>query len=195
MLKRFPYLVLLSLLTPLFFGSCVGPSRDIDANKRRKKAPWVKALQSEVAALGANNWIVVTESAYPTPNHTGLRVIVADAKLPEVIAEVMDAIESEGHIWPKIYTVREFDHITEDYAPGVEKLKASREAAFSARKKRVSGVGAAGRSGRPGDERRDDHDRRLSHTAATVPEEEYRARRARRDAREGLWNLAKLLLG
>ena len=124
-------MVLLAACTPMTDGT-----RSV-GKKVEEKAPWVNALQNEVSALGANNWIVISESAYPTPNHTGLRVIVADAGLPEVVSEVMEAIESEGHIWPKIYTIREFDHLSEDYAPEVEKFKASREAAFAARKKQV----------------------------------------------------------
>ena len=60
-----------------------------------------------------------------------MKVVVADEALPAVVSEVMDSIESEGHIWPKIYTEREFEHLDEEYAPGVKKLRAQRQMAFS----------------------------------------------------------------
>ena len=122
--------------TALLFTSCASMDRGLDG-KSGTKAPWVKDLQREVSALGANNWIIVSESAYPAPNHPAVRVVVADASLPAVVAEVLDSIESEGHIWPKIFTSREFDHLDEEYAPGVEKLKAQCKAAFAGRDPQV----------------------------------------------------------
>ena len=125
--------LLLAVAVCGYMVSCASSSRGV-GKKGRDKAPWVKALQTEVAALGSKNWIIVTEQAYPTPQHTGVRVLVADAGLPETLSEVLEAIESEGHIWPKIYTLREFEFLKKEYAPGIDKVRASRNAALAERK-------------------------------------------------------------
>lgn len=126
-----------ALCCSLFITSCVNtPTQPSIKTSEfgKSKSPWVKSLQSEVAALGAKNWIVVSERAYPTPKQSGVHVLVADAPMPEVLGEVFDAIESEGHIWPKIYTLREFEHLQEDYAPGVGMVRKARNVVLGERK-------------------------------------------------------------
>ena len=138
------------LLFSLFFwllSSCSITTRNTEAEEIQKpvlialppeieqKPPsWKESLQSAVADLGAKNWIVVTEKAFPIPEAEGVQVVHADAELPEALLEVFDSIESEGHIWPRIYNLREFKHLEEDYAPGVGKLRTQKEQVFAGRK-------------------------------------------------------------
>jgi len=100
---------------------------EIKKAEQTKIAPkveaWREKLAEEVADLGANNWILVTEKAFPIPEAAGVHVVHANATLPESLAAVFDAIDSEGHIWPRIYRLREFQHVKEDYAPGIGKLE------------------------------------------------------------------------
>lgn len=98
---------------------------------------WIKNLEREVSELGAENWILVTDHAYPIPQSAEAHVVLADAKLDVALAAVFEAVESEGHIWPRLYTLREFDFLEKDYAPGVASLRELRTAVIAERKLQV----------------------------------------------------------
>lgn len=101
----------------------------------RKQDPWIKTMNQEVAKLGAGNWIVVAESAYPTPKDSSIKVIAVDASVPEVLYELFETFEAEGHVWSKIYTLREFEHLKEKITPGIQNFKSARTKAINDRKK------------------------------------------------------------
>lgn len=139
-------------LSCLLLQACSHPTRGIEINelsepgqsaavrptiskkKPQRSKKWKDQLQDEVANLGAGNWIVVAEKAFPIPQGEGVKVIHADAELAQTLLSVFDSIESEGHVWPKIYNLREFKYVGEDYAPGVGKLRAQKEVVFAGRK-------------------------------------------------------------
>jgi D-ribose pyranose/furanose isomerase RbsD len=102
--------------------------------KEPQRTIWQEKIDSEISQLGANNWIVVTEKAYPIINNLGVKVIDTGVTLPEALAYVFEAIESQGHVWPRIYSLKEFEFVEEDFAPGIKELAAKRESALAARK-------------------------------------------------------------
>jgi len=95
--------------------------------------PWVRAMHSELEALGKKNWIIVTESSFPAPRDPGAHVIVADDDLPDALEKVLDGIEGEGHVWARIYQSREFELMSEQYAPGVTRFKKRLNKALASR--------------------------------------------------------------
>ncbi|PQJ29613.1 hypothetical protein [Rubritalea profundi] len=86
----------------------------------RKQQAWTQQLESEIAELGAYNWILVTESAYPAPGRPEAHTVTSPYKLPQTLDYVLQTIESSGHIRPRIYLTLEFDELSDSYAPGIE---------------------------------------------------------------------------
>ncbi len=80
-------------------------------------------LAASVAPLGARNWIVIAESSFPVYAGAGVETISVDAPSDVVFMEVLDILESEGRLQPRIWVSTELDAVSEDYAPGVRKYR------------------------------------------------------------------------
>ncbi|MGB0776135.1 MAG: hypothetical protein ACPGUY_09830 [Akkermansiaceae bacterium] len=80
----------------------------------------MNSLRHEMGYLGARNWIVIGEAAFPALNRRELRVITIDADVPEVLDAVERVIEEKHHVKPRIYTTTEIDKVPYDYAPGIK---------------------------------------------------------------------------
>jgi len=70
--------------------------------------------------LGARNWIVVAEAAFPIQSRRGLRVIQIDGDIPDVVDGVEQIIEEKYHVKPRIYVTTEIASVPYDYAPGIK---------------------------------------------------------------------------
>ncbi len=82
-------------------------------------------LAENVSPLGARNWIVIAEASYPVYAGSGVQTIAVDAPSDTVFMEVLDILEAEGKLIPRIWICKELDAVTEDYAPGVRKYRQS----------------------------------------------------------------------
>lgn len=80
-------------------------------------------LAAAVSPLGARNWIVIAEASFPVYAGTGVETISVDAPSDVVFMEVLDILESEGRLQPRIWVSSELDSVTEDYAPGIRKYR------------------------------------------------------------------------
>jgi len=107
MIKYFPLLTFVLL-------NCCAP---IHSEKQRT---WSQQVDSEIAELGAYNWILITESAYPAPGRPGAHTLLSPYKLPRTLDSVLQSIESTGHVRPRIYLSQESAELSEDYAPGID---------------------------------------------------------------------------
>ncbi|MBT8043350.1 MAG: hypothetical protein KJO79_00235 [Verrucomicrobiae bacterium] len=98
---------------PLFFlmAGCVGTSQS--------SKPWLGKIRYELSYLGARNWIVVAEAAFPIQSRRGLRVVLIDADIPEVVDGVEQVIEEKYHVKPRLYVTTESRSVPYDYAPGI----------------------------------------------------------------------------
>lgn len=94
-------------------------------------------LKQELVKLGAKNWILVTDSAYGIPENANANLIISDATLDKTLEQVLEQIDSLGHVWPRIYTLREFEFLDPSHAPGVTKLKISRKIAMGERANQI----------------------------------------------------------
>lgn len=82
-------------------------------------------IAENVTPLGARNWIVIAEASYPVYAGTGVQTIAVDAPSDAVFMEVLDILEAEGKLIPRIWICKEMDAVTEDYAPGIRKYRQS----------------------------------------------------------------------
>lgn len=95
--------------------------------------PWMGSLRHELAYLGARNWVVVAEAAFPIQSRRGLRVIRLDADIPEVVDGVERVIEEKYHVKPRLYVTTEASKVPYDYAPGIEHYHKQLEQALHGR--------------------------------------------------------------
>ena len=109
-MHQFGYL--LTCLCVLCLSGCGGESKS--------SRPWLGTIRHELGYLGARNWIVIAEAAFPTNSRRGLRVIQIDAEIADVLEGLEDVIEEKHHVKPRIYVTREIEKMPYDYAPGVE---------------------------------------------------------------------------
>lgn len=78
-------------------------------------------LVREIRALGNNNWIVIADESFPLHSRRGVRTLLVDKEIPEVLSGVMDVIAGEGqHVTPTYYRARELSFVENDTAPGID---------------------------------------------------------------------------
>lgn len=82
-------------------------------------------IAENVSPLGARNWIVIAEASYPVYAGTGVQTMAVDAPSDAVFMEVLDILESEGKLIPRIWICKEMEAVAEDYAPGIRKYRQS----------------------------------------------------------------------
>lgn len=80
-------------------------------------------LSLRIAPLGARNWIVIAEASFPVYAGVGVETINIDAPADEVFRNVLDILETEGRLQPRIWVCNELDNVAEDYAPGISKYR------------------------------------------------------------------------
>ena len=73
--------------------------------------------------MGARNWIVIAESSFPAYTGTGIRTMVSDKTSDEVLLDVLNMLEEEAHVVPRIMISSELRSVTEDYAPGIKRYR------------------------------------------------------------------------
>ncbi len=85
---------------------------------------WKASVARQVNQLGYRNWIVIAEASFPAHNKPGFRQVTATAEIPEVVDYVLNAIESNQHVRPRVYLTREARAVENDFAPGIDELRA-----------------------------------------------------------------------
>ncbi len=117
---KYPCIVLLLVLfATIGLNGCSGAGRAYRESSRGK--PWTRAIKQELKTLGYRNWIVIGDAAFPVHSRPGVRTIVIDDEIPEVLAEVLDELERVQNVSPRIYLTRELGEIPNDRAPGIER--------------------------------------------------------------------------
>lgn len=104
-----------AVLTAAALACCqqLGPNvlNDIDL-ARAKIAP-------NLLQLGARNWVVVADPACPLPAGTGIVSINVPASTIDTFREVLDLLEIEGALVPRIWVNHELSVVPEERAPGI----------------------------------------------------------------------------
>lgn len=113
------------LLVSILLIGCAGQS---DPAK-----PWLGTLRHELSHLGARNWVVIAEAAFPIHSRRGLSVIELDGEIPDVVDAVERVIEEKCHLKPRIYVATEAASVPYDYAPGIKVYRKDLETALHGR--------------------------------------------------------------
>lgn len=93
------------------------------AGTSQSAKPWLGKVRHELNYLGARNWIVVAEAAFPIQSRRGLRVIQLDDEIPSVVDGVEQIIEEKHHVKPRLYVTTEIGSMPYDYAPGIKNYR------------------------------------------------------------------------
>lgn len=109
------------VLTGLVLGGCANDGAP---------PPWAAALETEVHALGYRNWIVLGDQAFPVHSRRGVRTLLIDDEIPEVLHEVLEMLEKEQRVIPRIYVAHELQHVPNDSAPGIDEFRKKLERAL-----------------------------------------------------------------
>ncbi|MGJ8695891.1 MAG: RbsD/FucU domain-containing protein [Verrucomicrobiaceae bacterium] len=91
----------------------------------RQAAPpaWGPAVSNELRALGFGNWIIVAEASFPVHSGRGVRTVVVDAEIPEVVDYIVDSYDHSENVRPGFNTARELPFVENDRAPGVDEFR------------------------------------------------------------------------
>lgn len=84
---------------------------------------WKEQLHKNLAVVGARNWIVIAEASFPAYTGPGIKTMVSEKTSDEVLLDVLDMLEEEAHVVPRIMISTELRSVTEDYAPGIKRYR------------------------------------------------------------------------
>jgi L-fucose mutarotase/ribose pyranase (RbsD/FucU family) len=87
-------------------------------------------LDAELRAMGYRNWIVLGDSAFPIHSRRGVRTLVIDGEIPEVLEGVLQSLENAQKVEPRIYAGRELRDVPNDKAPGMDAYRKQLEKAL-----------------------------------------------------------------
>lgn len=116
-----PFGLATSLLAAVLIAGCGSVADPSD---------WQASVATQVDQLGYRNWIVIAEASFPAHNRPGFRQVSADAEVPEVVDYVLNSIEQNQHVRPRIYTTRELRAVENDFAPGIDEFRAQVKASL-----------------------------------------------------------------
>ncbi len=85
------------------------------------------ALRAELAphlnVLGARNWIVIADPAYPILAGEGVDVLTVDADTAATLREVLVTLAEDGSLTPRLWLCSELEVVPEKRAPGIRRFR------------------------------------------------------------------------
>ena len=106
--------LVISLIAVVMTAGC-GPLSD--------PRDWKGSVARQLSQLGYRNWIVIAEASFPAHNRPGFHQVTSNAEIPEVVDYVLNSIEQNQHIRPRVYLTRELRAVENDFAPGIDELR------------------------------------------------------------------------
>ena len=80
-------------------------------------------LAPHLAKLGARNWVIIADPTYPVFSGSGVTCITVPASSYETLQQVLDVLEAQGSLTPRIWIDRELEEIGDDRAPGIKSYR------------------------------------------------------------------------
>lgn len=108
---------------PFILSVCIASLLSGCQNSNPAEREWKDQLYKNLAIVGARNWIVIAESSFPAYTGAGIKTMVSDKTSDEVLLDVLDMLEEEAHVVPRIMISSELRSVTEDYAPGIKRYR------------------------------------------------------------------------
>lgn len=93
------------------------------SNPREAPPSWGGVVSREVNALGIQNWIIIAESSFPVVSRRGVRTVVVDTEIPELVDYVVNELEKSETVTPSFSTARELPFVKNDRAPGIDEFR------------------------------------------------------------------------
>jgi hypothetical protein len=84
---------------------------------------WREVFAQDLPVLGHRNWILVTDSAYPSYASPAMRSHYTGEPLVDVLSHVLARVKRSGQVRPVAVLDAELAHLSEDLCPGVEDLR------------------------------------------------------------------------
>lgn len=84
---------------------------------------WATGLDAELRPMGFGNWIIISESSFPAHSGRGVRTVMVDGEIPEVIDHIVDYYDNSENVTPSFNTAREFPFVENDRAPGADEYR------------------------------------------------------------------------
>lgn len=93
----------------------------------------INSIAPQLQQLGARNWIIIADPSYPIPAGSGTQTMVVSTGSTDTFREVLDLIEVQGALTPRIWVCNEMEAVTDDLAPGMEEYNKQIESLTSGR--------------------------------------------------------------
>ncbi|MGC6426066.1 MAG: hypothetical protein ACON5H_03600 [Akkermansiaceae bacterium] len=84
---------------------------------------WGMALSGELRPIGIGNWVIISESSFPSHSGRGVRTVHIDAEIPKVLDFVVDYFDHSQNVTPTFNTARELPFVENDRAPGIDEYR------------------------------------------------------------------------
>ncbi len=94
-------------------SGCAGPEY---------KLAWDKKFNNRLPVMGKNNWIIISDSAYPAKRADGIETIATDKPLTSVLDYVLSNIDKAGHAGATAWISSELEKIPDRDAIGIEDI-------------------------------------------------------------------------
>lgn len=101
------------------------------AGGRQSASRWSGLLGPELHAMGYRNWVVIGDAAFPSHSRRGVRTLLVDGEIPEILRGVLASVESAQNVTPRIYLPRELRHVENNRAPGMDEYRSQLEKALA----------------------------------------------------------------
>ncbi|MFN3422437.1 MAG: RbsD/FucU domain-containing protein [Armatimonadota bacterium] len=80
-------------------------------------------LEDLLPALGHRNWIQIADMAFPSLNSPGVQTFLTDDEILPVLDFVLELLNEQPHIRPKVWLDAELDFVQEDWAQGITQFR------------------------------------------------------------------------
>lgn len=91
------------------------------------------AIDPQLQQLGARNWVVIADPTYPIPAGAGAVTMVVPSSSADTFREVLDLLELQASLTPRIWVCNEMEAVTESLAPGIEEYRETVNSLLSGR--------------------------------------------------------------
>lgn len=91
------------------------------------------SIAPQLQQLGARNWVVIADPTYPIPAGAGVLTMAVPSSSEDTFREVLDLLELQASLTPRIWVCNEMEAVTESLAPGIKEYRTEVNSLLSGR--------------------------------------------------------------
>ena len=84
---------------------------------------WAGIVERKIDALGIQNCIIVAESSFPVVSGLGVRTLVLDGEIPQIVDCIVNHLKKSETVAPSFNTALELSFVSNDRGPSIDYLK------------------------------------------------------------------------